>query len=81
MLSGLCLVTHNLLYVLPVVLFIIPGKWLRIIILLCLVVWIYGMVKSGVLWLYLMTKSDEQGKMTAAVSSSYFRNLAETFSN
>lgn len=76
------LATCYLLYMFPVMLFIIPGKWLKVIILLCLVVRAYDMMKLGVLWPYLlMVKSDEQGEMATAVPSLYFGNLAETSSN
>lgn len=69
----------EMLYVLPVVLFIVPGEWLKIIVLLCLVAWAYDMMKLAVLRLYfLIIKSNDQGEKAAAVSSLCSRNLVET---
>lgn len=78
-LSGLCFVIPYLLHVLPVVLLITPGQWVKITLLLCFVVGVYDMMKSCVLWLYLLTiKSDEHGE----TASPYFGSrLAATFSN
>lgn len=73
--SGLCYVRPYLLYVFPVVLFIIPGGWIKVIILLYCVTLAYDIIKLVVVRLIWYLHS-------ALLSSLYFGNhLSETIND